>query len=184
MNWQEVAEQANTMFERLAELHKQFTSLWLSEVFLTWRWFFGVGLILVPWIVWFIVRKKQSADRLLYAGFTVMIMSSFMDVIGIALGLWSYPFNVFPLMPEFIPFDVCALPVVTMLFIQYFPKVKPIYKALIYSALGSFIFQPLMKLIALYDNLHWEHYYSFPILVGIYLVAHRAATRSRFESIQ
>jgi hypothetical protein len=56
-------------------------------------------------------------------------------------------------MPEFIPFDISALPVATMIFIQFFPKVKPIWKALVYSAAGTWIFQPLMKLVGLYDNL-------------------------------
>jgi len=65
--------------------------------------------------------------------------------------------------------------------IQIFPKVKPVYKALFYAAAGSFIFQPLMHLISLYDPMQWQNYYSFPILAGIYMAADFFATRTRFE---
>jgi len=183
MDSTKVVEQANKLFEQLANLHKDFYELWAKNVFLSWRWFIGIGLIFLPWIVWLIIRKKQSTDRLLHAGFSVMLMASFLDIIGIAAGLWTYPYNVFPLMPEFIPFDISALPVATMVFIQLFPKIKPIYKAIVYAATGSFIFQPLMKWVNLYDNLQWQHYYSFPILIGIYMVANYVANKTKFDKL-
>lgn len=184
MDVSQVVQQGNDLFEELHKLHVKFYELWSSNVFLTWRWFIGVGLIFVPWIIWFIIKKKQSTDRLLYAGFSVMLMYSFLDIIGIALGLWSYPFNVIPLMPEFIPFDISMAPVVTMVLIQIFPKVKPIYKALFYAAVGSFVFQPVMHFIDLYDPQGWQNYYSFPLLAGIYMAANFFATRTRFENLK
>lgn len=183
MDYKQIIDQSNQLFEQLVKLHQEFAKLWSGNVFLSLPWFIGISLIFGPWILWFIVRKKESADRLLYAGFFVMIVSSFQDVIGIALGLWTYPYNVFPLMPEFLPFDFSSLPVATMLFIQFFPKVKPIYKALVFAAVGSFIFQPFMVWVCLYDNLHWEHYYTFPILVGIYMAANYFTNGKRFEEI-
>lgn len=183
MDWTEVIKESNKLFEELHILHERFYDLWVSNVLFSWRWFIGISLIIIPWLVWFRIKRKESTDRLLYAGFSVMLMSSFLDVIGIALGLWSYPYNVFPLMPEFIPFDISALPVVTMIFIQLLPKLKPIWKALIYSAAGSFVFQPLMELAGLYNALNWKDYYSFPILVVIYLTANYFATRSRFNKL-
>lgn len=184
MDYKQIIDQSNKLFEELAKLHQEFAKLWSGNVFLSLPWFIGISLIFGPWILWFFVRKKESSDRLLYAGFSVMLMSSLLDVIGIAMGLWSYPFNVFPLMPEFIPFDISSLPVATMLFIQFFPKVKPIYKALVYAAAGSFIFQPIMVWVCLYDDLNWKDYYTFPILVGIYMAANWFANRSKFEKIQ
>lgn len=184
MDWKEVTAQGNQLFEKLHDIHGDFYLLWVSHVFLTWRWWIALGLIIIPWGLWFLVRKKESADRLLHAGFYVMLISSSLDMIGIALGLWSYPANVFPLMPEFIPFDISALPVATMLFIQFFPKVKPFYKAIVYSACGSFIFQPIMICIGLYDNLEWKNYYSFPILIIIYLGANYFFNKDRYEKIK
>lgn len=184
MDWTQVVQQASDLFKDLHGLHLKFYELWVNNVFLTWRWFIGISLIILPWVIWFIIKKKQSTDRLLYAGFSVMLISSFLDVIGIAAGLWCYPYNVFPLMPEFIPFDISALPVATMVMIQIFPKVRPIYKSLVYAASASFIFQPLMHLINLYDPLQWQNYYSFPILVGIYMTANYFATRARFDNLK
>jgi hypothetical protein len=183
MDWKTVTEQANQLFKELNSLHKDFYKLWASNVFLTWRWWIALSLIVIPWGLWFLLRKKESADRLMHAGFFVMLVSSSMDMVGIALGLWSYPANVFPLMPEFIPFDISALPVATMLLIQFFPKIIPFYKAVIYSACGSFIFQPFMKLVGLYDNLGWKNYYSFPFLFAIYLGANYMFNKDRYKKI-
>jgi hypothetical protein len=68
-------------------------------------WWFGVFLSIVPWIAWFAFRKKQSTDRLLYAGFFVMVISLVLDVLGDQFGLWHYRFNVIPVLPTYLPWD-------------------------------------------------------------------------------
>jgi len=154
-----------------------------SSVFLTWRWFFGISL-------------NCSLDRLVHykeeakyrppvvRRFSVMLMSSFLDVVGIALGLWSYPFNVFPLMPEFIPFDICALPVATMVLIQIFPKVEACLQSSVLCR-RRFVHIPAADAPdQLYDPMQWQNYYSFPILAGIYMAADFFATRTRFEKLK
>ena len=45
-----------------------------------------------------------------------MVISSYMDMLGVALNLLNYPITVFPLMPSPLLFDLCALPVGTMLY--------------------------------------------------------------------
>lgn len=184
MDWSKTTNQANDLFKKLHELHVDFYHLWRDDVLFSWRWWFALSLIIVPWMIWFIIRKKESTDRLLYAGLISMLLSSFLDVIGIAMGLWTYPANVFPLMPEFIPLDISTVPVATMLFIQLFPKIKAIYKALVYGVVGGFIFEPLVHKIGIYDRLGWKSIYSFPILVVIYLIANYFATRDNFSKIQ
>jgi len=57
-----------------------------------------------------------------------MVISSSMDMVGIAINLWSYPINVFPL-PELVPYDISALAVATILLIQFFPTVNPMLKS-------------------------------------------------------
>lgn len=183
MDWSKITELADDLFKRLHDIHVEFYDLWKDHVFLSWRWWIAVSLIVLPWVFWIIVRKKESTDRLLYAGFFAMLLSSSMDVVGIAMGLWSYPANVFPLMPEFIPFDISSLPVATMLFIQFFPKVKAIYKAIVYGAIGAFAFEPMVHWLGLYDRLGWKSYYSFPILIGIFLASNYIAHRDSFSKI-
>ena len=83
-------------------------------------------------------------------------------------------------MPEFITFDVCVLHVATILCIQYFPKVSPYIKAVIYSATSSFIFEPSNVWLGLYVKKQWECHYSVPIMIFIYLVVSYVASRNKF----
>lgn len=158
--------------------------LWLSHIIFTWQWWLGVAMTVMPWVVWFLVRKKDSTGRLLYAGLLTIVVSSYLDVLGISLGLWTYYYHVIPFIPTFIPWDFSLLPVATMLFIQYKPKLSPYIKAVTFSAFSSFIFQPFNVWLGLYDPKEWKHYYSFPILVIIYLMAHFLSRRSRFKRIE
>lgn len=183
MDYEALRRQVWELYNKLRDVYFEYYQLWKSEMFLTWRWWISLAIVVVPWTVWIILRKKGSTYRLLFAGFFVLIVSSFLDMLGIALRLWIYPVDLLPLMPSYIPFDFSALPVVTMLFIQYLPKVKPVFKALAFAALGSFVFQPLMIWVGLYCECVWKNWYSFPILFLIYLGANFFATRTRFEKV-
>ena len=184
MDWNSVQNQSESLYEKLHNTHGEYYDFWKNDILFSWRWWVTLSLIVLPWIIWLLVRKKESTDRLLYAGFFVMIFSSALDMVGITLNLWQYPVNVFPLMPEYIPFDICALPVATMLCIQYFPKVNPYIKAVIYSVTSSFIFEPLNVWLGLYKQIHWEYYYSVPIMIFIYLAANYLASRIKFDYLE
>lgn len=184
MDFNSVQKQSYNLYEQLFQTHIDFYHLWVNSILFTWRWWIAVALIVLPWTIWILVRKKESTDRLLYVGSFVMVFSSSLDTIGIALNLWFYPINVFPLMPEFIPFDICALPVATMLTIQYFPNVNPYIKAIVYSLVSSFMFEPLNKWLGLYSQIHWKDYYSIPIMIFIYLVSNYIASKNRFAKLK
>lgn len=159
------------------------TKQWLDYVLNSWRWWIQFGLSTIPWILWLIFKKKDSADRLLYAGFFVILISSWFDVLGILFGFWSYYYPVVPFSPAFIPWDFSLLPVITMAFLQYKPQISPWLKAVVYSATGSFVAQPIFAWMGYYNPKHWEHYYSFPILIAIYLVAHRYSAANNFKKL-
>ena len=184
MGFDALQKQSYSLYEKLHDTHIEYYYFWRDNILFTWRWWITLSLIILPWIIWILARKKESTDRLLYVAFFVMIISSALDTIGIAMDLWYYPINVFPLMPECIPFDLCALPVVTMLCIQYFPKVSPYIKAGVYSITSSFMFEPLNEWMGLYKRTHWEYYYSIPIMVLIYLCANNLALRDKFEKLK
>lgn len=184
MDFDAIKEQSNSLYHQLHEIHVEFYRLWVKEILFTWRWWISVSMIILPWTLWIIIRRRESSDKLLYAGFFVMLVSSLMDAVGIAFNLWTYPINVFPLMPEFIPFDICVLPVATMLFLQFYPKVNSYIKGFIYAASACFIFQPISSWIGLHDHLAWKNYYSFPILFLIYLGANYMFKRNKFESLK
>ncbi|MFD2970589.1 hypothetical protein [Peribacillus deserti] len=65
-------------------------SAWEQEVLFTWQWWLGIGLTIIPWIIWLIYRKKDSSGRLLYSGTFVALLSVTLDNIGVQLSLWNY----------------------------------------------------------------------------------------------
>lgn len=172
------------LIEQICHHHMDFCELWRSGMYLTWRWWVVVALTVVPWVVWIVIRKKDSTHRLLYAGMFVAFFGFVFDMLGVITDIWSYPVLLLPILPECSPYNFTILPVVTMLFLQYCPKVKPWIKALAYAAFGAFIFQPLMEWAGLYANDEWRDWYSFPILFGIYLVANFLAARRWFEPLR
>jgi len=184
MDWNTLLNKSDSLYDKLYNTHVEYHDFWKSNILFTWRWWIAVTLLILPWIIWLLLRKKESTDRLLYVAFFVMVFSSALDDIGLTMNLWNYPTMVFPLMPEFITFDVCILPVATMLFIQYFPNVSPYIKAVIYSVTSSFIFEPLNVRLGLYEKIHWEYYYSVPIMIFIYLVANYIASKNKFDELK
>ncbi|MGM0875044.1 MAG: CBO0543 family protein [Bacillota bacterium] len=75
------------------------------------KWWLGVGLPIIPWLLWFKFRKKESSDRLLYVGYFVILISSWLDIMGVALGWWFYKSKVIPVIPTYIPWDITLMPV-------------------------------------------------------------------------
>lgn len=179
----EYTKNLQSLYDISDKYSHQIRELWMSNVFLTWRWYLCLAITIVSWVIWIIFRKKDSTARLLLAGSVVTFIAMIMDDIGVELSIWSYNVDIDAITPSFIMWDMSVLPVVTMLFLQYKPNVNPFIKAVIYSGLGSFVAQPLISLIGFYAPGEWKHYYSFPILIAIYLIANFCVTRPSFEKL-
>lgn len=176
----EKVDKANQLFHQAnVEIYR----LWVNEMLFKWPWWLNAALTVLPWILWIMVRKKDSTHRLLYAGAVVLIVSSFLDAIGMALNLWTYDSKLIPLIPPYAPWDFCVIPVSVMLLIQIKPKVSPFLKAAALSGVGSFVVQPLIEWLGLYNPKSWKHYYSFPIAYVIYLIGHYISKRKSFEKV-
>ncbi len=176
-------QQMEAAYSLIQQADQIMTALWLKDVLYGWRWWLEVAFTFIPWILWFKFHKKGSKDRLLYAGLFVILITSWLDVLGILFGLWSYYYPVVPFSPAFIPWDFSLLPVITMAFLQYKPEINHYLKAIIFSVIGSFIVQPIFVWMVYYNSKQWEHYYSFPIFLVIYLIAYRFSKATRFEKI-
>lgn len=183
MDWTTVIEKIREFIETHDTLQNQYTAFWTANVLFSWRWWLKVAMMILPWIFWLLVRKKNSSDRLLYAAFFIMAVSIYLDELGANLGLWFYPSNIQPFVPGNTAYNISMLPVGTMLFIQWFPKVKPVYKALVFAAIGAFVSEPLMVWLGMYRNVSWQYWYSFPILFTEYWIAHRLALRRKFDPV-
>jgi hypothetical protein len=171
-------------YSLITQSNNDMISLWLKYTFLTWQWSLGVCLATIPWVLWLIFRRKESTNRLLFAGLIVIIISSWLDFMGILFGLWSYYYNIVPFSPAFFPWDFTLLPVIVMSLLQIKPKISPIIKAIGLSVFSSFMAEPFFVWIGIYNPKHWKYIYSFLIIIGIYLACDWFSKRSQFEKLQ
>lgn len=171
-------------YNLISQANNTMINLWLKHTFLSWQWWLGVSLSIIPWIFWIIFRKKESTNRLLLTGFFAILITSWFDVMGILFSLWSYYHNVVPFSPAFVPWDFSLFPVTIMFLLQIKPKVSPIIKAIGFSVYSSFISEPFFTWIEIYNPKHWKYIYSFPIIIAIYLISDWFSRRPHFERIQ
>lgn len=114
--------------------------VWLKTIVFTWKLWMILVIGIIPWIAWIAWRPKEITNRLLLAGIFVMIATYFMDAVGLADGLWSYPIKEIPLIPSYIVWDLCVMPVSAMVTIQFKPKMNQLIKAIGLGILGAFVF--------------------------------------------
>lgn len=124
MNWESVLDWTRDYYERLHALRNEDIAFWADNVVFTWRWWLKVALLVIPWIVWLLARKKDSSRRLLTAGILVIAISFLLDEVGTMLGLWFYSTKLLPFIPGNFVYNVTMLPVAVMLLIQWFPKIN------------------------------------------------------------
>lgn len=184
MDKQEKMEKTGEIYARFHEVHEDFFELWSKHTFLHWDWWVSVGLSLLTWYLWWKVRRKESTQRLLYVGFFMMNLSFFLDYLGTSAGLWYYSGKLTPTMPAYLPFNFAALPVLTMLLVQWKPRLSRYIKALLYGLFNAFVGEPLFVWGGFYVMTGWEYYYSLPIYFVIYLIVHKIAFAKTFARIE
>lgn len=182
-NQEQYLTKAHELYDQITAIHSEKIKFWNENVLFTWQWWLGVVLTVVPWIVWFYFRKKESTYRLLTAGLFVICISTWLDYVGVSLGLWHYNYDVLPFLPSYLPWDFTLMPVIIMMLIQFKPRVTPFIKAIIFAGLSAFVGEPFFKWIRTYDPEQWEYIYSFPFFVIIYLIAHFISSRKQFDKI-
>ena len=165
------------------DLNQEKIQMWYQDVFLSWRWWFGIASIFIPPIIWIFIRKKKSTARLLLVGIFAVLFATLLDGMGIFLGLWNYKYEVFPLIPGYFPWIIINYPIILMVILQIKPKSKAIYKALFYAAITSFIGLPVLMALDIYEKLNWSILYSFVIQFILYLVAHGLSKLRTFDSL-
>jgi len=162
---------------KVVQTHSVFTEMrmeqWVQDIVFTWQWWILVGLLIVPWIVWWILVDKKRLTPLCLIGMFVLATVSWMDDLGSDLNLWYYPFKIVPVFPQIVPINYAVLPVTFMLIYQYFQSWRSYIKAmLIMAALFSFIAEPALTYLGIYKLLRWKYYYSFPLYMLI-TISHR-----------
>lgn len=183
MDWSAVTKWFMDFSEKTNEMQSQYNAFWIANVLPNWRWWLELAMLIIPWIFWIFVRRKENTCRLLLSAFFIMAVSVFIDAMGVNMGLWLYLADLEPYNPANTSYNISMLPVTVMIFIQFFPRVKPVYKALVFAAIGAFISEPVLVWLGLYRNVHWTYLYSFPILFAEYWIAHRLTLMNSFEPL-
>jgi len=157
------------IYRDLAQGNLKVYHIWLAHIVFSWRWWLAVALSIVPWIFWIRIRSKKNTTRLLFVGLVVALISSVLDTIGATYNLWHYDWNVIPFIPIYFPWNFTLFPVSIMLFLQFKPDMNKYIKAVAFSFMCSFVFEPFFSWISMYHMLHWEYWYSFVIYTPLYL---------------
>jgi hypothetical protein len=177
-------KKVGSFYDIVTKANKDYFEYWKENTLYHWDFWVSLLFIIVPIIFWAKFRKKESSNRLLFVGFFVIIITSYFDFLGVQYGLWYYSGKVIPSIPSFLPWDWVIFPIFIMTLIQVKPSLSPIIKGLFFASVSCFIGEPLFLWFGLYVMEKWHIYYSFPIYLVIYLLAHKLSTVGNFEPIK
>jgi len=151
---------------------------WLTGTLFTWRWWFVLALLILPWVGFFYAADRKKLPRLFLHGTFLFILILPLDIFGYEIGIWAYPCKILPFGPLIAFIDAGPMPVIYMLEYQYFPKWRSFLAMSIIAALiFAFIFEPIVQAMGLYTPLSWKYSYSFPIYAVLPLLSRWAVDR-------
>lgn len=173
MSVEEGLKQTERAYDQLVEVNNLMTDAILNAFLFTWQWWLGIGLFIIPWIIWLVFRSKKSTGRLLLAGFVTIILSLLIDLTAISYGLWSYPMKFLPISPVlFLPYHLSLAPVAVMFVLQIRPNANLFLKGVIFAGVAAFGGMNLFDAIDFYSPRGWPTFYDIFIFFFIYIVAY------------
>lgn len=176
-----IPESAIEIVQMQSVFNDMITKQWLQDVVFTWQWWILVFLMIVPWFLWLQLVDRRRLTAICLFGALVLVTVSWMDHLGTDLILWHYPYKLIPLYTQFVSINYGVLPVAFMLIYQYFLTWRSYIKAiLILSIVFSFVAEPALSYLGMYQLLKWQYYYSFPIYIVIALI-HRWILENIFK---
>ncbi|MDN4494120.1 CBO0543 family protein [Ureibacillus aquaedulcis] len=183
MTYQEGLNQIDKATEKITDANQLTTDMVMNVFLFTWQWWVALAMMVIPWVIWLILRDRKSSARIFSAGLLLMVLSEILDAIGVSYGKWAYPVKVIPVATVSFSFRLSLLPVFAMLLLQFKPRFNPFIKAIFFGASGAYVGLPLLAMMDLYKKIDWSLTYSFLILTSIYLLAHWYSRRNSFEEI-
>lgn len=160
-------EETQKILDHLSKTEYQY---WLENTLFTFHWWFLITLLILPWFAWWKLVDKKRLFEIMSLGYMVFFIALIFDELGTELLLWGYRYRVTPLLHALIPYDFTVLPVVYMLFYQWFKTWKSYFWSHVgLSLVFAFIAEPILQWMNIYEQYHWKHIYSFPIYVLIAL---------------
>ncbi|WP_208589688.1 CBO0543 family protein [Gracilibacillus suaedae] len=180
----DVAKKIDDVYRSLVVVNQKDHEVWIEYVLLSWQWWLFLILSIIPWLLWWKFRKKDSTNRLLLGAFFTIIISMFLDSFGAELGYWDYRYELIPFLPSFFPWDLSLLPVIFLVLVQIKPNISPILKAIFYAFLSSFIGELFFQWLGLYRPIDWNSLFSFPIQFIIFLIGYSLVKSKSFEELK
>lgn len=183
MTFQEGLNQVNKANEKIVEANRLIVDAAMNDFLFSWQWWIALAMIVIPWVIWLILRDRQSTARIFSAGLLMMVLAEILDTAGVSFGKWAYPVKVFPVATLNFSYRLSVLPVFLMLLLQYKPNINPFIKAFFFAGLGAYVGMPILSMIDLYKKIDWAYTYSFFILITFYLLSHWFSRLNSFEKI-
>ncbi|WP_134705205.1 CBO0543 family protein [Ammoniphilus sp. YIM 78166] len=141
---------------------------WLHTELFQFNWWLNLILALLPLFIWWKIVDKSKLFQILTYGLMVGVVAIILNIVGINLVWWGYPNSLLPMIPPIFPFDISIVAVLNMILFQYFHTWKSFLKAkLVLATTYSFIFEPLLVKLGIYQLHTWKYWYSFPIYLII-----------------
>lgn len=159
--------------EVIAAIEFQLTHMrideWLHHDLFAWQWWLMLAVLIIPWFFWWKKVDRTRLMEIILLGMMVFIISSYLDAVLSELGLWVYHYWIIPLWPRLIAADWSVLPLTYMFIYQKYGSSWRVFitAMTITSALYSFVGESFLIWIGVYELHGWQHYYSFPIYLGI-----------------
>ncbi len=175
---QSLLEDMDRIIDQYVKLHDELERVWAQKIVFTWHWWIDLGLAVLPWILWLIIRDRKRTHNLLYAALFTMLIATILDVVGVSQSGWNYDTTLLPYFPEYMPWDLAVMPVTAMLFYQFFPKINAWIKGAAFGVVGAFIAEPIFMWLGFYEQGGWEHYFSLPIYIAIYMIGYWLYSKS------
>lgn len=123
----EKIEKIGEFYNDVSKANVDYLKHWFDHTLFHWDfWLSLIVFTIAPIVFWIKFRKKESSNRLLFVGMFVLIISSWLDFIGVQYGKWYYTGKVFPSIPSYLPWDWVLLPIFVMTLIQFKPQISPI----------------------------------------------------------
>jgi hypothetical protein len=168
----------------IVELQKRLTDLrieeWLTEDIFHLKWWFLLGLFAVSVYIWWRLVDKTRLEEICLYGAIVTIITLGLDEYGDELTLWDYPVDILPIFPPLTAINLATLPVIYMYVYQRYGTWKSFVSASsVMAGLFAFILEPVLVWGKLYEPLHWQYYYGFPIYVAMGIAARVASLTIR-----
>lgn len=146
------------------------TQNWLGQDLWSLQWWLLLATLIIPWFIWFRLADRRRIFELLTFGLMAVIITTYVDALGVNFGLFLFPFKLIPA-AVLSPISVGFIPVVFMLVYHYSPNwISFLVNSTLVFAAAAFLLEPLAKYLGMYEMLEWNYLYSFLVYLGTAVV--------------